>query len=53
MLDVCLLGTGGTVPLPNRALTACLLNYKGKQVLIDCGEGTQVTYIRKAFPVNI
>ena len=42
MLDVCLLGTGGTVPLPNRALTACLLNYKGKQVLIDCGEGTQV-----------
>lgn len=42
MLDVCLLGTGGTVPLPNRALTSCLMNYQGKQILIDCGEGTQV-----------
>lgn len=42
MLDVCLLGTGGTVPLPERWLTSCLLKYKGNEVLIDCGEGTQI-----------
>lgn len=42
MLDVCLLGTGGMMPLPNRWLTALLLRYNGRMVLIDCGEGTQI-----------
>lgn len=42
MLDVYLLGTSGTVPLPNRWLTSCLLKYEGHQILIDCGEGTQI-----------
>jgi len=42
MLDICLLGTGGTMPLPGRALTALMARYKGKSLLIDCGEGTQV-----------
>lgn len=42
MLDVFLLGTAGTVPLPNRWLTSCLLRYQGSSILIDCGEGTQI-----------
>ena len=47
MIDVCLLGTGGMMPLPGRALTALYARYDGHAVLIDCGEGTQ-TAIREA-----
>ncbi|GAB6170427.1 ribonuclease Z [Clostridium carnis] len=43
MLDICLLGTGGGMPMPYRNLSATLLNYKGRKILIDCGEGTQVS----------
>lgn len=43
MLDVCLLGTAGMLPLPNRFLTSLLLRYQGNLFLIDCGEGTQVS----------
>lgn len=43
MIDVCLLGTGGMMPLPHRALTSLMLRYNGMNVLIDCGEGTQVS----------
>jgi len=42
MLDVCLLGTGGMMPLPGRWLTSLLLRYNGKMYLVDCGEGTQI-----------
>ena len=42
MIDVCLVGTGGTVPLPGRALAAALVRIGGEMMLIDCGEGTQV-----------
>lgn len=47
MIDVCLLGTGGMMPLPERALTSLYIRHDGKALLIDCGEGTQ-TAIRKA-----
>ena len=43
MLDISLLGTGGMIPLYNRYLTAMLARYNGNLLLIDCGEGTQVT----------
>ena len=43
MLDICLLGTSGMMPLPKRFLTSALLRYNGNMILIDCGEGTQVT----------
>ena len=43
MLDVCLLGTGGMMPLPKRYLTSLLTRYNGSSLLIDCGEGTQIT----------
>ncbi|MBE5859974.1 MAG: ribonuclease Z [Butyrivibrio sp.] len=42
MIDVCLLGTGGMMPLPGRFLTSLLVRYNGKCILIDCGEGTQI-----------
>lgn len=42
MLDITLLGTGGTMPLKNRWLTSCLVRCEGRAVLIDCGEGTQI-----------
>ena len=42
MIDVCLAGTGGMMPLKNRWLTCLWAEYQGKAVLIDCGEGTQI-----------
>lgn len=52
MLDVCLLGTGGMMPLPNRFLTALLIKYNGNSLLIDCGEGTQVAIRKKGWSLN-
>lgn len=46
MLDVALLGTGGMMPLPNRFLTSLLCRINGSMLLIDCGEGTQITLKR-------
>jgi ribonuclease Z len=42
MLDVCLLGTAGMMPLPHRWLTSLMLRYNGSSLMIDCGEGTQI-----------
>lgn len=43
MVDLCLLGCGGGMPMPFRNLSSSLLNFKGRKILIDCGEGTQVS----------
>lgn len=56
MLDVCLLGTGGMMPLPYRWLTSLMMRYNGKSILIDCGEGTQIALKEKGWspkPVDI
>lgn len=50
MLGVCLLGTGGTVPLPRRFPTSLLLRSGGSSLLVDCGEGAQVAMRRKGRP---
>ena len=42
MLDVCLLGSGGMMPLPYRWLTSLMTRFNGSSLLIDCGEGTQI-----------
>ena len=52
MFDVCLLGTGGTMPMPDRALTSLILRYKGKNILIDCGEGTQIMVRKSGFSMK-
>ncbi|MGX8715023.1 MAG: ribonuclease Z [Lachnospiraceae bacterium] len=49
MLDVCLLGTGGMMPLPGRWLTSLMLRSGGSSLLIDCGEGTQVALKEKGW----
>ena len=43
MVDLCLLGCGGGMPMPFRNLSATLLSFNGRKILIDCGEGTQVS----------
>lgn len=43
MINVTLIGTGGMVPLPERFLASCLIEYNGRSILIDCGEGTQIS----------
>lgn len=46
MIDLCTLGTGGAIPLPNRALSSLDVRVDGRCLLIDCGEGTQ-TQLRR------
>ncbi len=41
MVDVTLIGTGGLMPLPDRALASVFLKCQGNTILFDCGEGTQ------------
>ena len=56
MLDVCLLGTGGMMPLPYRWLTSLMMRYNGTSILIDCGEGTQIAMKEKGWspkPIDI
>ena len=49
MLDVCLLGTGGMMPLPYRWLTSMMTRCGGSNLLIDCGEGTQIALKEKGW----
>ncbi len=52
MLDVCLLGTSGMMPLPGRWLTALMTRLNGSSLLIDCGEGTQIAIREKGWSVH-
>ena len=49
MLDVCLLGSGGMMPLPYRWLTSLMMRFNGSNLLIDCGEGTQIAIKEKGW----
>ena len=56
MLDVCLLGCGGMMPLPYRWLTSLMVRFNGSSLLIDCGEGTQVAIKEKGWsfkPIDV
>ncbi len=56
MLDICLLGTGGMMPLPYRWLTSMMARYNGTSILIDCGEGTQIAMKEKGWspkPIDV
>ena len=56
MLDVCLLGCGGMMPLPYRWLTSLMARYNGSSLLIDCGEGTQIAIKEKGWtfkPIDV
>ncbi len=49
MLDVCLMGCGGSMPKPDRWLSSAILRFEGKSVVIDCGEGTQLAMKEAGF----
>ena len=56
MLDVCLPGTGGMMPLPERHLATMTCRCGGYTILVDCGEGTQVALRRQkisAFDIGL
>ena len=56
MLDVCLLGTGGMMPLPRSKLPSLMTRYNGSNLMIDCGEGTQVAVKEKGWsfkPIDV
>ena len=56
ILDICILGTGGMMPLPYRWLTSLMARYNGIGILIDCGEGTQIAMKEKGWspkPIDI
>ena len=56
MIDICLLGSGGMMPLPYRWLTSLMVRYNGSSLLIDCGEGTQIALKEKGWsfkPIDV
>ena len=52
MIDLCTLGTGGTMPLPDRALASLYVRVGGRAVLVDCGEGTQIGIQRLSWGIQ-
>jgi ribonuclease Z len=46
MLRVIFLGTGGSLPTPERNPSAVMVNREGELMLFDCGEGTQQQMMR-------
>jgi ribonuclease Z len=44
MIDICLLGSGGMMPLPGRWLSSALVRYGSTLTLFDAGEGTQIPW---------
>nr|WP_312576373.1 ribonuclease Z [Sedimentibacter sp.] len=52
MINVTLIGTGGMIPLPDRFLASCLIEYNGKSILIDCGEGCQISLHKGKISIN-
>src|SRR5438270_353453 len=44
MIDICLLGTCGMMPLPGRWLSCVLVRSGATLTLFDCGEGTQIPW---------
>lgn len=44
MIDICMLGTCGMMPMPGRWLSCALIRSGSSLTLVDCGEGTQVPW---------
>ncbi|MCR6513293.1 ribonuclease Z [Clostridium sp. LY3-2] len=42
MLNLTFLGTGGGMPMPYRHLSSSVMKFRGRKILVDCGEGTQI-----------
>ena len=46
MLKTTLLGTSGMMPMKDRWLSSCLISAEGHSILMDAGEGTQISMRR-------
>ena len=44
MIDICMLGTCGMMPMPGRWVSCALMRCGPALTLVDCGEGTQVPW---------
>lgn len=51
-MEICLLGTGGMLPLPQRFLASCYVEQEKNGILIDCGEGTQVAFQKTGYDLS-
>lgn len=51
-LSVTFVGTAGSVPTPQRGLSATLVQRGSQRFLVDCGEGTQRQLIRLGIGIN-
>ena len=49
MVEICMLGVGATMPAPGRGLSSAVLRCGGRNILFDCGEGTQSALRREHF----
>lgn len=45
-MKVVFLGTGGSIPTPSRGSPAIAVKRKGEILLFDCGEGTQLQFVK-------
>lgn len=52
MINVTLVGTGGMLPLKDRFMASAYIEHDGHAVLIDCGEGTQISMRRLGLKMN-
>lgn len=52
MIDLAFLGTGGTLPMPDRALSSLYIRVGGRAAVIDCGEGTQISIMRLGWGIR-
>lgn len=52
MLDLCLLGSGGMMPLPRRWLTALMTRYNGSSLLIDAEKVRRLQLKKEAGVLN-
>ena len=50
MLELCTLGTGGTLPLADRALSSLYVRENGRGFLVDCGSSAGGSNAWTAWP---
>ena len=52
MVEITLLGTGGTLPVKGRWLSSAMIRCMGTSILFDCGEGTQMAAREADLPLG-
>lgn len=52
MIEIFFIGTGSSSPTGKRGLPSIVLRRKGELIMFDCGEGTQLRYLKLGLGVN-